>query len=203
MSQMDSGGSQHVGVPPSEPLGDELALQEPPGWPKVVGIVSIVWGGLSLLCGVCGIGWGGIIAPRMLPPEQAVPPGLFVSPMQMVLGAIGFIFQIALIVGGVATVGRKPAGRTLHLVYASASVVLFVIGIPLAFQQQAVMKQWAIDNPAHPIAKGMTGPGAGVGQIVGWAFGAVFGLGWPMFCLIWFGLCRKRPEAGYTPTEVV
>src|SRR5215831_4101907 len=28
---------------------------EPPAWPKTVGTISIVWAGLNLACGVCGM----------------------------------------------------------------------------------------------------------------------------------------------------
>lgn len=182
-------------VPPVESAWDDSLAPIQPGWPKVVGIISIVLGSISVLCGVCGIAWGGFIAPAMMPPDQQVPVGLFVSPAQMVLGGIGFLFNILLIVAGAMTVGRKPVGRILHLVFAAASIVLFFVGIPLALQQQAVMEQWARDNPGHVVAKGMQGPGGKIGPMIGLAIGAVFGLGYPLFLVVWFGFIKRKPNS--------
>lgn len=166
-----------------------------PRWPKVVGIISIVWGSLSLLCGVCGTAWATFGVSMVMPADQKIPPTVFISPAQLVLTAVSTMFAVVLIVAGATTVGRKPVGRVLHLVYASAAVLIFLIGIPLAIQQQAVAAQWVQDNPENPVAKSMTGAGGSVGQIVGWVFGGIIGLGYPGFCLVWFGLVKRKPDS--------
>lgn len=45
---------------------------EPPSWPKVIGIISIVWGSLGVICNACGLfgQMAGDAFVNMAPPEQ-------------------------------------------------------------------------------------------------------------------------------------
>jgi len=195
-----TGGSR--GTPPSEPPLDELSLHEPPGWPKVVGIISIVWAGLGFLCGVCGIGSMAFMPQMLKGAEQQLGPMPDVmkpDTAQMVVMVVGMVAPVILLIAGIATVSRKPAGRMLHLVYAAVAIVLGVVGVGLAVRHQLAVEAWAKANSADKWAPQMTSPFAWVGI----AFSVVITLAWPLFCACWFGLAKKRPEEGYSDLQVV
>ncbi len=184
------------------PINPEFSVPvEPPKWPKVVGIMSIVWGILLLGCSACGTGFA-ILGRSMIPAEKSdqFPPA-FISPAIMGLTLVGVIFYGVLIAGGALTIARKPAGRVLHLVYAIATLVLFPLGIYFGLQNQAVLDEWMRQNPTSDFAKQQASVG-GVGKIIGYVMQAVFGLGYPLFTLVWFGLIKRAPGSmGVPPSE--
>jgi hypothetical protein len=188
-------------------LDIDAEAHELPGWPKVVGIISIVWGGIGITCIGCGVA-GALFAPSLIPRDQAaqMPPPMM-SPLQYLQMLLGVVMAILLIFAGVLTLRRNISGRYLHLAYAALSLPLFALSIWAGLQQQAAMDQWAAQNPDSPMAKSMSGPQAQIGQVVGWAFGAAFGLLYPLFLFIWFGLIKRTPRsmgAGMVePREVI
>lgn len=107
-------------APPTDPEGIDLP-PDLPRWPKVVGITSIVWGALGLMCAGCGSIYAVAIAPdlmkgmedRMGPMPAVFKPGL----ETIVAGALGVVMTILLIVAGIVLVQYKRLGRTLHLAY--------------------------------------------------------------------------------------
>ncbi len=194
----DSAGRE---APPTE-YADELGLIEPPGWPKVVGIVSIVWASLGLLCSVCGVASLAMMPQMLKGAEQQLGPMPDVmkpDPAQMIMAVVGMIGPVLLLIAGILTLSRKPAGRTLHLVYAGVSLVLGMIGGGLAVRHQLAVEAWAAANSADPWAKQASSPFAWIGIV----FGVGISLLWPVFCLCWFGLAKKRPEEGYSDMQVV
>ena len=87
-------------LPPTESAFDMPMPAEPPAWPKVVGIISIVWASLGLLCGVCGTGWL-LYMPTFAKSMEAqmgpMPPAMSPSPAQlalMVLGVFGLVLVL-------------------------------------------------------------------------------------------------------------
>ncbi|MGD9692241.1 MAG: hypothetical protein AB7G17_12465 [Phycisphaerales bacterium] len=173
---------------------EDLDGDTKPAWPKVIGIISIVWGSLGLVCNGAGIGWqlmaGSFVGnmPGGAPPALTNP-----SPLGLGLGAMSIIWSIVLIVAGAMTVGRKPVGRTAHLVWAAGAVALTVLGIFLQLKVQGQIDQWCIDNPDAEFAKqqAMSGP---IGKYMGIGCIVFFGFGWPLFSFIWFGLVKRKPS---------
>ncbi|MCW5777387.1 MAG: hypothetical protein KIS87_13200 [Phycisphaeraceae bacterium] len=204
MSEHDRGLGPPTGFDPDDP---SLFL-DAPKWPKVVGIISICWAGLGLFCTGCGLAmipfWSQMMEPTL---EGApLPPTMVMGPLDWALGAIGLGLTFVLLFAGIATAGRKPVGRTLHLAYGVAALPIVAVNIWNALEKNAAMAQWAADYPNNPMAQGQTGPGAAFGVAISVAMILLFGLAWPVFCLVWFGLVKRTPEsmtAGVGTGEVV
>lgn len=177
-------------VPPIEPMLD--LPEERPSWPKVVGIVSILWGALGLVCNGCGVASPLLVGmipenPQMGPMPDVLKPGL----AQLVLAGIGLGMSVVLIIAGVATLQRQKAGRTLHLVWSGVNLVLLVVGIAMTFSVMGEQVAWVKDNPDNPWAKQYSA----FGTYIAIAVSVILGGGWPVFCLIWFGLVKKTHES--------
>lgn len=169
-----------------------------PTWPKVVGIISIVWGSLGLVCGGCGLLSPIFVGMVMKGSGQELPPAMLAQPPQMVLMVLGLLLAVFLIIAGVTIINRKPSGFAMHLGYSLIAIPLTLLSVYFSWKQQGDLAQWAAANPDNPMAKGMSSPGQQIGQVFGLAFGAVMGLGYPIFCLIWFGLVKKARDLGGT-----
>ncbi len=191
MTQFDS--------PPSEVIPD--LPPEPPGWPKVVGIISIVWASLGLFCGGCG-GLMAFVGPMMIPEAQRdqFPPNMSPGPALLAVIAVGMLSGVLLLVAGVMTLRRKPIGSTLHMVCAVISLLLIFPNIYFQLQQQTDLAKWASENPASQFAQQMNSPAQKMMQTGGLLFGVVIGAAYPVFLLIWFGLV-KRGAAAYGPRD--
>ncbi|MBM4108027.1 MAG: hypothetical protein FJ255_04350 [Phycisphaerae bacterium] len=181
--------------PASPPDDLDLTGIEPPKWPKVVGIISIVWGSIGLVCVGCGAA-SPFLSGMFMPPEMMNPPPPWAQPSPLMFASLGvsLIVTTVLIIAGAVTVGRKPAGKPLHLAYVVLGLLSMAFGIYVQLQQQAAIRQWALDNPDNPLAKSMQG--GGIGQSIGMAFGIFLGAAYPLFCLVWFGFLGKRPDRG-------
>ncbi|MFG0275748.1 MAG: hypothetical protein ACF8QF_11900, partial [Phycisphaerales bacterium] len=59
-------------------------------------------------------------------------------------------------------------------------------------QVQIQMQEWIEANPDSDFARA-AGQGGGAGGMIGLAIGLIIGLAWPSFCLIWFGLVKRKP----------
>ncbi|MBX3381298.1 MAG: hypothetical protein KF805_14480 [Phycisphaeraceae bacterium] len=173
----------------------------PSSWPKVVGILSIVWACFGLTCIGCFAGWLSF-GTALLPPnlkDAPKPPGMVMTlPIAFQLGS-GFLMSLLLIAAGIQTLRRQMSGRTLHLVWALLTIPIGAIGLYISWRQQIEAEQWFSDNPDSEFAKGYR-PGKG-GQMVGLLIGAFMQYAWPTFCLIWFGLVKRTKESfGAPPT---
>lgn len=164
---------------------------EPARWPKVVGTISICWGGFWLLCGGCGLAYMAMM-PRFLsgveqqmgePMPDVMKPGM----AQLVLGAVGMISPILLLIAGILTVRRKPAGRTMHLLYACVGIVLTTVSTVIGVQQQLKIMEWVKHNGSSKWAQGGS---SAVGLVVMVAILAL-SVAWPFFCMIWFGAVKR------------
>lgn len=175
----------------------------PPAWPKVVGIISIVLASLGLVCGVCGLIQNGMAfaqgGAEMQMPEGKTMQMPAPSLLSIVLMALGWLWSLMLLTAGIMTVKRRANGRTLHIVYAGVSVFVGIASLIVSWMdaQRTIEALSSEPNLAQM---------AGFIKMMVFLFmciGAVFGLGYPIFCLIWFGMLGKRPEAGAAVEEPI
>ena len=165
---------------------------EPAGWPKAVGIISIVWAGLNLACGLCGIGYM-LMAGKMMAGAEAqfgpVPDVVKPSQAQIILSIVGMIGPVILLIAGITTLRRRPTGRVLHLVYAVIAIVLGGAGAFVAMKQQFAIVQWAKDHPADKwVTQGHVG--SPISLVISAAIMLIMFV-WPLFCMIWFGAIKR------------
>ncbi|MEM7621957.1 MAG: hypothetical protein AAF235_02000 [Planctomycetota bacterium] len=177
-------------------------LARRPGWPKPIGIVSIVLGSIAITCGVFGTAMiplsGAMMGTTLgdVPP----PPSTQLSPEIIVSMGIGVVTNILLIVAGIMTLKRNPRGRTLHLAYAIAAVVAVFLGIWAQMSMQAKLDDWIAQYGDSEIGEtGMTWreqmQAGQQFQGISLVGGLVVGLAYPLFCIVWFGLIKKDRDA--------
>ncbi len=132
---------------------DGAAIQ-PAGWPKPVGVLSLVFGILAVTCGVLGtavwIGSDALMGSLMggaLPAGTPAPP--FAPPLSPILigaAAFGLLVNTVLIFAGIALLKRSQSGRSLHLVYALLAIVSAFLGSFAGYSgqqdQQQQMESW-------------------------------------------------------------
>lgn len=169
-----------------------VAPSQPSNWPKTIGIISTVWAGLNLFCGVCGIGMF-FFGKSMLEKGEAqfgpAPDVLRPNPIQVVVGAISMVVPILLLVAGITTLKRRPQGRTLHLAYAVVGMVFGAVGGFIAFRQQFAIYEWAKNNQTDKwVTEGHQGSPIGLIMV---AVFTLIGFIWPLFCMIWFGAIKR------------
>ncbi|MBI1190389.1 MAG: hypothetical protein GC200_06890 [Tepidisphaera sp.] len=182
-------------TPPTDAdvLGD-VQLGEPVGWPKVVGILSIVWGSLGLLGGVCGV--IGLVATPILMANAPgfdpnnMPPTMVMGPLKILLFTLGFCMSGLLLFAGITTVGRRDVGRLAHLVWAFGGLLVLLLQLWVQFGDAKAMEAWIAANQSSPFAKGGT-----AGIYIGLGVAVVLGLPWPLFLMVWFGLIKNKPGA--------
>lgn len=176
----------------------DLLLAEPPAWPKVVGILSIVFGSLAFFCNGLGMAAFPFQEKLMAAAAQAQnvtpPPVMQAGPIMWAALLIAILVNVVLIIAGIATLARSPLGRKLHLFYALAGVIAVFFSTFVTMQAQADlnerMKTYSEQNPDSPFATKQGGPQE-IKQLVGAAAGIGIGLAWPIFCGFWFTLSKR------------
>lgn len=173
--------------------------REPPKWPKVVGIISIVWAVLGIVCNGLGV-VSAFLTPQMMKmaesggemeggfPPQMTQLNLLLAGMMMV----SVLVSVTLLLAGIFTVNRRPQGRGLHLGVAVVSLIMLVIGMGYQWHSMTQMGAWVKANPDATFSQTYSP----IGSMIGMGIGIVIGGAWPLFCLIWFGALKKRPEVG-------
>lgn len=193
----------------NEYSGETTAI-EPAGWPKPIGVLSLVFGILAVSCGVLGVGsmflmndLMGSMMSGQLPPGTPPPP--FTPPMDAVMivsMGLGLLVNTLLIIAGIQLLKRRQSGRTLHLVYALVAVLAAFVGTYATYvsqqAQQAEMAAWIeqhgdANDATRQIAdqQQMSAQMQGPVQAISVIFGLVVALAWPVFCIIWFGMVKK------------
>lgn len=188
MTTLDSSGGFPGMTPPTEPAP---LLDEPRTWPKVVGIISIVWGALNIGCIGCAV-LGSFM--QQSPNNQPVPAEFKMSLAQWIVIGLSAIPTILVLTGGIMLVARRRAGRPVLLTYALFSLVLTVVSAVLQYQQFQAIKAWMAANPSDELAKMMSNSGMVNFQLAMIAVGVAVSLAWPVFCLIWFGMVKTNPS---------
>ena len=197
----------------SQAASDFHLTGEPPAWPKVVGIISIVLGSLGTVCGLCiavftfampafmqkmgdlqaqgGGARGGPVIPTTPMPAELSPGAL--STVAAIFWPIG---TILLIVAGISTLRRAAGGKMLHLGYGTLSLLFTLVGLAGAYQYQGATSGFFSAHPDDPWTKffmAQGGMGSQFVQAIGMTCVSAI---YPIFCLVWFGAMGKRPEAG-------
>lgn len=178
---------------PFDPDHPELFVDRPT-WPMVIGIISISWAALGLLCGVGGIfffSWMNSPSFTEMTAKQMgspMPDVLRASSLQLVLMGVGTAWAGVLLFAGITTLARKDTGRMLHLLYAAVAIVIAVAGLYLQAKQMSAVRTWADANPDNKWAQQQTP----VGQFIGVCFAMFFSLAYPVFLALWFGMGKGR-----------
>lgn len=179
-------------------LSDE-ELGRVPVWPKVIGIISISWGTLGLCCaglGAFGFWMMGVAASQAASDPKAAMPDVYANvPVAMWAQiGIGVLMALFLLVSGILLVMRSYPARMMHLVYGVLGVLTAAWGVFLQLQMQEQVDAWCAANPDTMFAQNNASAGA-ITKYLGVGIGLVFGMGYPIFCLIWFGLVKKTRES--------
>lgn len=178
---------------------ETVEIQVRPRWPKVIGIISIVWGSLGLVCGGLGLVMLPFL-PKLMSGavgDDPVPYGYVASAADYAAGVIGFGLALLLLFAGIACVSHRPVTRLMHLVYGIVSIPIVVWSFMNHQHQIQQNIDWAKDYPNNDFAKSLDpaqNPAAGAGQLFGLVMLIVLGFGVPLFYLIWFGLIKTKPE---------
>lgn len=169
-------------------------LAEPPGWPKIVGIVSIVFGALGLTCGGCGLLGQGMqsLIPEM--EDVAKQPQVMAPILTFSLLALALLLSILLLIAGIMTLLRKPIGRPLHLLYAVLKILAVIIGLVTFIM---IWPDYKVELTRYFEESGQNAQSRDV-MLSATFYGALVSnliyLAYPVFCLIWFGLVKRKPE---------
>lgn len=178
-----------------DPNSAEL-FTDPPTWPKVVGILSIVFGGLSLFCGSAALAMvpfsKGMIEPQLN--GDPMPPSMELTAADMAVAALSLSLNLLLVIAGAGLLNRKAVSRILHFAYAFLFLPVVVGSVLMQFQKQGAMEQWAADYPDNPIAKSVQQQqDLPVPMPLIQALATlIISLAWPCFLVIWFGLFKTK-----------
>lgn len=213
-------GPAPVFAPPTQPG----ALPTSPAvWPQVVGIASIVIGGLGVLTNCFGVASAVLMSSiqKFIPsptsassttvtdangttttvtidPTQGMQAAMGKWQPWIGAGAVLQLLAAALLVGaGIFTLKRARLGVQLHVGYAAfrTVTVLFYNIVNMLYMQDlmAGMSSMAGSQAGGPPPAVMSGMMSAFGMI-GVVVGIVWGLAYPAFLLIWFNLGSTRRE---------
>jgi cytochrome bd-type quinol oxidase subunit 1 len=161
---------------------------ERPAWPKTIGIISIILGGLYMCCGACGLVQL-VRGPQQMPEGVSPPPQP--PPMSAIMQVVGLLLAIVLLAAGILLVNRREAGRWLHLIYSIVAIPTGLVGLVVGFGITGAMRQWINDNPKMEKMGGFI-------MLMTYFFLAVGAL--PMlynvFLLVWFGVLKRKADLG-------
>ncbi|MDY7009556.1 MAG: hypothetical protein SVV80_02240 [Planctomycetota bacterium] len=155
--------------------------QKPPVWHKVIGIISIVFGSLGIVCTPISLG------ANAANPTHKEAMKMFPDWWQsytVFSSFLGIAFAILLLVAGISLLRRRPAGRPLHLIYAGVTIIMAVVGI--------VAMVSMINTDSIPVEMRTV-------IITSAVFGILFGSAYPVFLLIWFLRPGIRNEVASWP----
>ncbi len=175
-------------TPPTEP--PPAPFDEAKRWPKVVGIISIVWAALGLICTACGV--AGMFMNSQGPNGQPLPAEFRPSPLQLGVMGIGAVLALMLLVAGIMLVSRKRAARPVFIVYSVLAIIVGAVGMYAAVKQQQALSAWMAANPTDEMAKMMAKPAMKAIQGTIMIVSVLLSFGWPLFCLAWFGMVKRN-----------
>jgi hypothetical protein len=164
------------GYPGMAPPVQTEAMQRPSKWPTAIGIISIIWGGLGLICSPIGL-----LTQQADPNQQAFlseMPDWF-EPLATAEYLVTMVLRAVLLIGGIQLLRRRPSGLGLHIAYAWLTIATAVVGGAVTFYGLA-----QVDLP-DPVR---------IGAKIGGLVGILIAVAYPIFCLIWFARRRIRED---------
>jgi uncharacterized membrane protein YhaH (DUF805 family) len=97
----------------------EYLETEPPKWPLVLGILSILWGGVGVVSGIAG-------SVSLLNDARGGKPDVTNSPLAIAFAVLGTLMALALLVGGVQLLRRRAMAIGLLKAWVVLSLVVQV-----------------------------------------------------------------------------
>lgn len=175
-------------VPPTMPTAP--VPQHEKSWPKVLGILCCIFGGLGLMGRVFQV--VGIVAMNHLPIDDWMKPPAHLSDWLLVLTIAGFSISILHVVLGVQLLRRRPSVKWLSIAFLVVVVALYVPGAFLQYEVQQAQTQAMQQHFAQQSQSGGGPPPSAasiqLGSSLGVAFGilgGVIAIAWPVFLIIW------------------
>lgn len=164
--------------------------QHESSWPKVLGILCCVFGGIGLIGRVFQV--VGLVAMNHLPIDDWMKPPAHLAGWLMILTVAGFSISILHVALGVQFLRRRPSVKWMSIAFLLLVIVLYVPGAYLQYEvQQAQMQAMQQHFAQQPQGGGSPPPTAAsiqMGSTFGVAFGilgGVFAIAWPLFLIIW------------------
>jgi len=195
-----------------DPNAEQLFI-DPPGWPKVIGIMSIIFGAISVCCGGLGLIATPFLGPIMEGQLNGAPPSPDMTPdlITIGIGVLSLLLNVVLVIAGIVLISRKASGRKLHLLYSLLFVPIVVATSWNALRVQAAKEVWAHDYPDNPIAQGVQKQidmGIPIAEITAIVI-LLIALAWPLICIVWFGFVKTKhshmtgqPDEEHDPVAV-
>ncbi len=182
-------------VGPADTFGEEI-----PSWPKVIGIISISWACIGLICSVCG--GVQIVTGGMKQPGLEDMPNIAASPLSIISLLIGVVVAVLLLIAGVLLVQRKPIAKPLHVVYGVVGLGSLLLAVVAQFQGLAVFEQYLLDNAQKPeIQQMMKVPIMTIQRAIVISIDVVFAI-YPVFCIFWFGIAKRNADMGSNEVSI-
>lgn len=194
MSDEDPPQQFDTEVPPVTPHTTPHAMPPPlkgTAWPKVLGIICIIFGVFGSLGGCIGMFTPLMLEPlsAMMPPEQREPYRATMEEWMtasIAISIIAFVLAVTLTIGGIQLLKKRKTAIPLLRVWAAAKMVLVVVNAFIAYRIQE--DQFALMQEAGTSAQNMP-PGMDNFMNIVMIFSSIFGVLWgwalPVFLLIW------------------
>ena len=180
------------------PPGTDPRLPEIPdggSWAKVIGVLSIVFGGGALLVGVIGVVGQNFALQQYeimgISTEMLGRHALFINVVPIISLALGFL----LLLGGILLVMKKSVSRPILLAWAILKIAFALWQAPLglAFQKEIIPLQQKMLAKGDPKAPDIGGIMETLGPMI-----QIISVLWlcalPIFMLIWFMRTRIRDQ---------
>ncbi len=173
-------------------------------WPKVLGIISIVFGAFGAMAGFCGVIGSVALGPiselmaKFIPANKSGPSTAetfgALEKMQgwMIANSVfTTLVAILLIVGGAKLIKRQAQCRMMLLSWAALKILLAVVASVLGYfslqDQLALAEKSGTPNPMSPAATKMLG-------MFSMGFGFLWAIAGAVFIIIWFKREKIRSE---------
>ena len=182
------------GIPPTQP-GAYIPPEQPSSWPKVIGIICVVLGGLGIL-GAASSALGPAISnffASMMPDDQAnvMEVTKEYQPWTMIIALLQGILAVLLLAGGIGLLQRRRWGIAVSMVWAVLRMLLVVASAILSYDVVIKTIEAMSQQSGAPA---LSDEFAEVVAIVGAVFTLLWGWALPVFLLIWFTRGRIKAE---------
>ncbi len=179
-------------TPPSE-MGDLVPQRS--RWPTAIGVTGIVLASLGLVGACCGLispfltdFFMGMAADSGNMPQDQIdamsasqPPAAWIIPASLV----GLALSTLLLVGSIGLARRRGGGIALCKAWAWINIPWTVISLVAT-----AYFQLRVPAVAQPMGEGFKYFGLAIGA----CFGLTFGIGLPLFLLLWFSRAKIKDE---------